>query len=33
MIGGSEVTKLTLEHAKELIELANSKKSGIKVLI
>ncbi|WP_411679229.1 DNA repair protein RecN [Clostridium thailandense] len=31
MIGGSEVTKLTLEHAKELIELANSKKNGIKV--
>lgn len=32
MIGGSEVTKLTLEHAKELIEIANSKKSGIRVL-
>jgi DNA repair protein RecN (Recombination protein N) len=26
MIGSSEVTKLTLEHAKELIEMANSKK-------
>ncbi|MBC2580337.1 DNA repair protein RecN [Clostridium sp. DJ247] len=26
MIGGSEVTKLTLEHAKELINMANSKK-------
>lgn len=32
MIGGSEVTKLTLEHAKELIKIASSKKNGIKML-
>jgi DNA repair protein RecN (Recombination protein N) len=30
MIGGSEVTKLTLEHAKELIDMANSKKIELK---
>ncbi|AKA70185.1 DNA repair protein RecN [Clostridium scatologenes] len=29
MIGGSEVTKLTLEHAKELIKMANSRKKLI----
>lgn len=29
MIGGSEVTKLTLEHAKELIKMANSRKKVI----
>lgn len=30
MIGGSEVTKLTLEHSKELIKMANAKKLEIK---
>lgn len=30
MIGGSEVTRLTLEHAKELIDMANSKKIELK---
>lgn len=30
MIGGSEVTKLTLEHAKELINMANLKKIELK---
>ncbi|MFL0196905.1 DNA repair protein RecN [Clostridium sp. WILCCON 0269] len=30
MIGGSEVTKLTLEHAKELIKMADLKKNKIK---
>lgn len=30
MIGGAEVTKLTLEHAKELIGMANSKKIELK---
>ncbi len=30
MIGGSEVTKLTLEHAKELIKMANFRKKEIK---
>ncbi|MBI6873033.1 DNA repair protein RecN [Clostridium aciditolerans] len=30
MIGGSEVTKLTLEHARELIDMANSKKIELK---
>ncbi len=30
MIGGSEVTRLTLEHAKELIKMANFKKIQIK---
>lgn len=29
MIGGSEVTKLTLEHAKELVKMANSRKKLI----
>jgi DNA repair protein RecN (Recombination protein N) len=30
MIGGSEVTKLTLEHAKELVKMANFRKREIK---
>lgn len=30
MIGGSEVTKLTLEHSKEMIELADNKKFSLK---
>jgi DNA repair protein RecN (Recombination protein N) len=30
MVGGAEVTKLTLEHAKELIHLANQKKLDLK---
>lgn len=30
MIGGSEVTRLTLEHAKEMIELADIKKNSLK---
>lgn len=30
MIGGSEVTRLTLEHAKELINMADSKKTELK---
>lgn len=30
MIGGSEVTKLTLEHAKELIKMADSKKAQLR---
>jgi hypothetical protein len=32
MIGGSEVTKLTLDHAKELIVLAENKKIDLKNL-